>query len=74
MFSHAALAEAYHNEPCEFEREHVTPYIWKNKNEKFKIGQIVDENNLSNWRMTIDYKSDYDDLCRLADPCQLIHI
>ena len=67
VFSYAALAEAYHNEPCEFEREHVTPYIWKNKNEKFKIGQIVDENNLSNWRMTIDYKSDYDDLCRLAD-------
>lgn len=42
-----------------FEREHVTQYVYHNP-EKFKIGNIVSEQQLSSYRWTIDNQEDYD--------------
>ena len=53
---------AHENETDVHEREHVTPYIWKNKNGSLKIGQIYSLNDKSAWRMTVDYRKDYDAL------------
>ena len=39
------------------EREHVTPYIYKNKNH-FKIKKISYEKDLKNFRWTVDYPDD----------------
>ena len=42
-----------------FEREHVTQYIYRNQ-DKFRIGNVSSDKNLSNLRWTIDNKEDYD--------------
>jgi spore coat polysaccharide biosynthesis protein SpsF len=65
VFSQDALNLAHQNETDVHEREHVTPYIWKNKNGFLKIGQIYSLNDMSAWRMTVDYKKDYDALVLL---------
>jgi len=39
------------------EREHVTPYIWKNP-KIFKICQLIFERDLSTWSMTVDTEKD----------------
>ena len=65
VFSMSALRTAYENEIEIYEREHVTPYIWKNKNNRFFIGQITTDVDRSDWRMTIDYPEDYAALLRL---------
>ena len=62
VFSQNALNLAHENETDVHEREHVTPYIWKNKNGFLKIGQIYSPNDKSAWRMTVDYRKDYDAL------------
>lgn len=42
-----------------FEREHVTQYIYHNP-DKFKIGNVISETQLSSFRWTIDNTEDYD--------------
>jgi len=42
-----------------FEREHVTQYVYHNR-ERFKIGNLLSDANLSNYRWTIDNTEDYD--------------
>ncbi len=42
----------------DIEREHVTPYIYNNK-DRFKIFSIISNNNLSYIRLTIDYTEDF---------------
>ena len=80
VFSYSALQLAYENEGNLFEREHVTPYIWKNADNKFKIGQIYSDIDRSKWRMTIDYPEDYKALAFLqsnvaidADYCDIVN-
>jgi len=51
-----ALEQAYKNSSEEFEREHVTPYIYNNS--KFKCFNIQSEFDFSNYRFTIDYFED----------------
>lgn len=65
VFSLNALSLAHRNEKNVHEREHVTPYIWKNKNGLLKVGQIFSPHDRSAWRMTVDYKTDYDALILL---------
>ena len=59
IFSYKSLKEAWLHAKLPSEREHVTPYIWKNK-EKFKIISIENEKDLSFHRWTIDYKEDFE--------------
>lgn len=42
-----------------FEREHVTQYIYHNP-DKFRIGNVVSERQLSTYRWTIDNQEDYE--------------
>lgn len=57
VFSIAALERAYKEAELPSEREHVTPYIWKNT-EIFKVGQFKNVENLSGYRWTVDHKED----------------
>ena len=42
-----------------FDREHVTQYVYRHP-KFFKIGNVMSEKQLSNYRWTIDTKEDYD--------------
>jgi len=69
VFTFAALKNAYENATLESEKEHVTPYIWKNK-DHFKIFNFIHSENISHLRWTIDYKEDLDfirSVCKKLD-------
>ena len=57
VFSFNALEKAWNETSNDFDREHVTPYFYKNPN-KFSIGNVIQEKNQSNYRWTIDYNED----------------
>jgi len=57
VFSFNALETAWKETKDDFDQEHVTPYFYKNL-DKFKIGNLSQEENLSNYRWTVDYKED----------------
>jgi len=56
-FRFKALETAWKEAKTKEEREHVTPYIWKNPR-KFRIKNISNKRNLSFLRWTIDYEED----------------
>ena len=61
IFKFKALKKAFLNANKDFEREHVTPYIWDNP-KKFKIlnfFNIKKKNYYNLYRLTLDYKEDY---------------
>lgn len=61
IFSFGALEKAYKLSKKNYEREHVTPYIWDNP-KKFKIFNYSNlrNNKLYNkFRLTLDYKEDF---------------
>lgn len=58
VFSYEALEKAWQNATKKSEREHVTPYIWKNT-DIFKINAIENDQNLSNLRLVVDYEEDF---------------
>ncbi|MBE0613480.1 MAG: glycosyltransferase family protein [Burkholderiales bacterium] len=57
VFRHASLERAWRESTLPSEREHVTPYIWKNASlfsvENFEYGR-----DLSSWRWTVDKPND----------------
>ena len=57
IFSFSALETAWKNASSALDKEHVTPYIYKNK-EQFKIFNVVNKDDLSNFRWALDYKED----------------
>ncbi|MGL5459292.1 MAG: cytidylyltransferase domain-containing protein [Cetobacterium sp.] len=67
IFSFKALNEAYLYGKDKFEREHVTPYIYKTAKNNYKIGVLELQENLSNIRVTLDTKEDYNLLCAVYD-------
>lgn len=58
-FRFSALEKSERSTNDSFEREHVTQYIYHNP-DKFKIGNVAYDTNLSHLRWTIDNKMDYD--------------
>jgi spore coat polysaccharide biosynthesis protein SpsF len=58
VFSYSALERANSNSTDPVEREHVTPYIYRNKN-IFKIDSVVMNVDLSHYRWTVDYYADF---------------
>lgn len=42
-----------------YEREHVTPYIWKTVPEKFEMKHITRQDDASAYRMTVDEPDDF---------------
>lgn len=59
VFKSSALKKAYLEASKQSEREHVTPYIWKNQG-KFNIKNIEFEKDLSAWRWTVDKPQDFE--------------
>tara|TARA_B110000008_G_scaffold275762_1_gene313835 strand:+ start:1990 stop:2754 length:765 start_codon:yes stop_codon:yes gene_type:complete len=59
VFTFLALKKAYKEAKLNSEKEHVTPFIWKNK-DFFSIHNFKNSQNLSNYRWTIDYSEDLD--------------
>lgn len=57
LFSFAALERAWREARLPSEREHVTPYIWKNPH-LFRLGRIDPEEDLSEMRWTVDDERD----------------
>lgn len=57
IFSFKTLENAAINAKMRSEREHVSPYI-KNHPEKFKLFNYKNENDLSNYRWTVDEEED----------------
>lgn len=58
VFSFKVLEEAFLNAKENFQREHVTPYIWDN-NTKYKVYQYKDIADSSNLRLTLDTQEDF---------------
>lgn len=69
VFSRGALEDAHQCASEEYEREHVTPYIWQNKNGNFKIGEMVTAHSAyrSDYRLTVDYPEDFAVIERIYD-------
>jgi spore coat polysaccharide biosynthesis protein SpsF len=57
VFRYSALIRANKEALLPSEREHVTPYIWKNP-EKFHLRSLEYSRNLSHWRWTVDKPED----------------
>lgn len=57
IFSFKALETSWKNASLPSEREHVTPYIYKNK-KKFKIFNVANSENLSKYRWEVDRVND----------------
>ena len=57
MFTFDALENAWKNSKTNDEREHVTPYIYFNP-EKFKMKVLNLEQDMSNFRWSLDYQND----------------
>lgn len=57
VFKFGALERAWQEARLPSEREHVTPYIWKNKS-LFNIKNFEYERDLSSWRWTVDKPAD----------------
>ena len=57
VFSFAALERAWREATLSSEREHVTPYIWKNP-DNFRLASVIYQEDLSAMRWTVDEASD----------------
>lgn len=57
IFSMAALETAWRNAQAPSEREHVTPYIWRNPN-LFRLRSVTNSQNQSAHRWTVDTPED----------------
>ncbi|MEW6607092.1 MAG: glycosyltransferase family protein [bacterium] len=60
IFSFRALKLAYENAKELPEREHVTPYIWKNNPNLFEIKNFSSRLNKSEYRITVDTDKDFE--------------
>lgn len=57
IFSFAALEQSWREATLASEREHVTPYMWKNP-EKFRLANVTHSPDLSAYRWTVDEAQD----------------
>ena len=58
VFSFEALERAQRESTSAEEREHITFFFWKNKENGFKTIQLDNEDDWSKYRFTIDYPED----------------
>ena len=62
IFSYESLKKAFKNAKKNFQKEHVTPYIW-DQPKKFKLAnyhhQLKDKKLYEKYRLTLDYLEDY---------------
>ena len=61
------LTKAYNEATEKYEKEHVTPFIYKTHPEDFKINIYTESEDNSNIRVTLDTPQDYALLCSIYD-------
>jgi len=61
-----ALDQAEREATAAMDREHVTPYIWRNRN-LFKIGSLPAPEDGSQLRLTVDNEADFELISRIYD-------
>lgn len=66
VFTYETLQRAWGEAKLPSEREHVTPYIWKNPT-KFRLQNVKDEEDNSNIRLTVDEEEDLELIRRIYD-------
>lgn len=66
VFTFKSLEQAYNHATYDYEKEHVTPYIYINK-DKFKIANYSNDKNYSQYRLTLDTTEDYEVLKKVYD-------
>ena len=69
IFSFKALEKNFQNSVSMYEKEHVTPYFYKTNPQDFKIIEVTKkyEVDISNIRLTVDSREDYNFMCILFD-------
>lgn len=67
VFSTAALERAGKEAKEPYEREHVTPFIWQNKQSLFSVGPTLEASPAyrRSYRLTLDYSEDYELINRI---------
>ncbi|MDA1353899.1 MAG: glycosyltransferase family protein [bacterium] len=61
---YSVLKEAYENATTDYEKEHVTPYIYQTATH-FKLGVFKQHEDYSHLRWTVDTPADFELTCRL---------
>jgi len=67
IFSIQLLEMAFMNATDNWDKEHVTPYIGNNKSGNVKIKQVVNKENNSRFRLTLDTPEDFELLRSLIE-------
>lgn len=67
VFSRAMLDEAHRNAVTQYDREHVTPYIIRVLTGSSHIANVAAPRPLSQYRLTVDYWSDYENVKALLE-------
>ena len=62
-----ALEKSFYNASETYEKEHVTPYIYKTNPSEFKINKYFENDDYSDLRLTLDTPQDYALLCCVYD-------
>ena len=65
-FSFKALEQAWRAATDPLDREHVTPYIWRNK-DLFRCSQLMGVQDLSKLRWTVDNEADFEVVRRVYE-------
>ena len=66
VFTFKALEEATYNAVDAVEREHVTPYFYRNP-DRFKLATITSHEKLKSFRLTVDTQEDYEMMQQLYE-------
>lgn len=66
VFSFDALSEANRKAKRSMEREHVTPFFYR-ENTPFKLGSFKQKEDLSQYRLTVDEPADFELIQRLIE-------
>lgn len=59
VFRFSLLKEANENASSDYEKEHVTPYMYRTIKDRLKITAFKNKNDDSKYRLTLDEKDDY---------------
>lgn len=67
IFTFKALEKAFNEATEPFEKEHVTPYIHLSHPEKFSLGSYTNNQNNSQYRLTLDTQDDWTLIKKIYD-------
>lgn len=72
VFSFQSIERAWHDARLPSEREHVGPYIEKNRQNEFKVGGLIKFTGLGHHRWTLDQEQDYQFLTAVFDELSIV--